>query len=80
MQWLVHAPSTGLWVAEPHFRIRTTVSEGTPAVPIYDFHGREGAVVTAPCDGQVVRMHTTPTGIEGKRAVFSGEIQERIGA
>lgn len=80
VQRLVLAPATGLWVAEPGFQFQTMLSECTPLARIYDLYGRERAVVTAPCDGQVFGMHTNPTVIEGEWAVFFGEIQETIGA
>lgn len=77
-QVLVLAPATGLWVAEPGFRFRTTLAKDTPLARIYDLYGHERAVVRAPVDGQVFGLHTNPTVIEGEWACFYGEIEETI--
>jgi predicted deacylase len=81
VQELVSAPVGGLWVVERDVQMRTPMGAGEVIARIYDLFGREAAVVTAPCEGQIFGLRTNPTVHPGDWCCFyarlTGESRSR---
>jgi predicted deacylase len=75
VQHALLAPSTGLFVAEPHIEFQKPMKKGDKIATIYNLYGDVLDTLHAPTDGRIFGLRALPNVMMGDWCCFFAEIQ-----
>jgi len=75
VQHALLAPSSGLFVAEPHMEFQKPMKKGDKIATIYDLYGEALDTLEAPTDGMIFGLRALPNVTVGDWCCFYAEVQ-----